>query len=237
MDFKGHFPLKQGRCHALTVLDDHSRYALGLYACPDERTETVQERLIEMFRQHGLPERILADNGSPWGDDGEHRITRLEVWLLWLGIKTIHGRPYHPQTQGKEERFHRTLGNEVLRYQEFDDLAHCQCRFDDWRQVYNHERPHQALAMAVPASRYQSSSRSYPETLPPIEYPEGYLVRRVQDHGFLQLNGHRFRLSKAFKGLPVGISPTDCDGLLEVHFCQYTIARLDLQTKTVQHVR
>lgn len=237
MDFKGHFPLRQGRCHALTLLDDHSRYALGLYACADERTETVQGRLIEVFRQHGLPERILADNGSPWGDDREHRFTRLEVWLLRLGIKTIHGRPYHPQTQGKEERFHRTLGNEVLRYQEFDDLSHCQSGFDAWRQVYNTERPHEALSMAVPASRYQVSPRRYPETLLPIEYPPGCLVRRVQDHGFLQLHGHRFRLSKAFKGLPVGIRTTDQDGLLDVLFCHHTIAHLNLHTNTVQHVR
>ncbi|NIR98045.1 MAG: transposase family protein, partial [Gammaproteobacteria bacterium] len=116
MDFKGHFALDAGRCHPLTVLDDHSRYAVGLYACGDERTGTVQGRLSEVFRRYGLPERMLMDNGSPWGDDGTHPYTPLTVWLLRLGVGVSHGRPYHPQTQGKDERFHRTLGAEVLRY-------------------------------------------------------------------------------------------------------------------------
>ena len=113
MDFKGHFALTGGgRCHPLTVLDDHSRFALGLEACADERTETVRGHLRALFRRYGLPERILADNGSPWGSDPSHPYTSLTVWLLRLGVGVSHGRPYHPQTQGKDERFHRTVGAE-----------------------------------------------------------------------------------------------------------------------------
>lgn len=145
MDFKGHFPMGQGRCHPLTVLDDHSRFSLGLIACSNERTETVQRGLTSLFRRYGLPDRILADNGSPWGSNGEHRYTQLNVWLLRLGIITSHGRPYHPQTQGKEERFHRTLKAELLRWEDFRNLTHCQRLFDAWRNKYNMERPHEAL--------------------------------------------------------------------------------------------
>src|SRR5215210_9129629 len=114
MDFKGHFALGEGRCHPLTLLDDHSRYALELGACADERTATVRDRLQRLFRRNGLPRRILADNGSPWGTAGPERHTRLTVWLLDLGVGIVHGRPHHPQTQGKEERFHRTLKAELL---------------------------------------------------------------------------------------------------------------------------
>jgi len=110
MDYKGHFATAAGRCHPLTVVDDHSRYAVGLRACSDERAGTVRAELTAIFRCYGLPERMLMDNGSPWGSsDGEHRHTGLSLWLLELGVAVSHGRPHHPQTQGKDERFHRTL--------------------------------------------------------------------------------------------------------------------------------
>jgi len=229
MDFKGHFATAEGRCHALTVLDDHSRYALVLAACGNERTGTVQEHLSARFRRYGLPWRMLMDNGSPWGDSAENPYTPLTVWLLRLGVAVSHGRPYHPQTQGKDERFHRTLAAEVLRGEHFRDLAHCQQRFDAWREVYNHERPHEALALAVPASRYAASPRAYPEALPAIEYDSGLPVRKVQDQGRLSYAGRLYRLPKAFKGYPVALRPTVRDGELEVLFCQHVIARIDLR--------
>jgi transposase InsO family protein len=116
MDFKGHFATACGRCHPLTVLDDHSRFCVSLSACANERASTVQHRLTQSFRQYGLPERMLMDNGSPWGSDAQHTMTVLTVWLIRLGISPSHGRPYHPQTQGKDERFHRSLQAELLRH-------------------------------------------------------------------------------------------------------------------------
>ena len=141
MDFKGHFPTSSGRCHPLTVLDDHSRFSVVLHACANERGNTVQTHLTAAFRRYGMPERILSDNGPPWGVDGGHSYTPLVVWLIRLGITPLHGRPYHPQTQGKEERFHRTLHVEVLRNRIFRDLEHVQSHFEAWRDVYNLERP------------------------------------------------------------------------------------------------
>jgi transposase InsO family protein len=239
MDFKGHIAMEQGRCHPLTVLDDHSRYALGLDACANERAETVREHLSEAFRRYGLPWRMLMDNGSPWGDDGSNPYTAFTVWLLRLGIGVSHGRPYHPQTQGKDERFHRTLAAEVLR-EPLRDLAHGQQRFDRWRTVYNHERPHEALGMAVPASRYQASPRSFPEVLPPIQYAPGVEVRKVQLGGRLSYRGREYRIPKALYGYPIGLRPTVCDGVLELLFCHHVILHLDLRsgitTKTVNHV-
>jgi len=228
MDFKGHFGLGNGqRCHPLTVLDDHSRYAVCLRACRNETGQTVQEILKETFRRYGLPERMLMDNGSPWGDDADHPYTPLTVWLLRLGIGVCHGRPYHPQTQGKEERFHRTLQVEVLEGR--SDWDHCgvQTRFDQWRQVYNQQRPHQALGMAVPASRYQVSARSFPEALPAIDYGCDAIVRKVQDHGRISFHQRIFRLSKAFRGYPVALRPTLSDGVWEVYFCAHRIGEID----------
>lgn len=228
MDFKGHFPLSTGRCHPLTVLDDHSRFALGLEACPDETAKTVQQRLTTIFRCYGLPDRMVMDNGSPWGSDEDHHYTPLTVWLLRLGIAVSHGRPYHPQTQGKDERFHRTLKAEVLQGRTFVDLTQCQRTFDPWRTLYNLERPHEALGMAVPASRYQVSSRSFPETLPPVEYGPDDLIRRAGDRGRISVFGREFKVGRAFKGLPVALRPTADDGTFNVFFMTYNIAQINL---------
>ena len=123
MDFKGHVALHAGRLHPLTVLDDHSRFAVVLAACANERTETVRQQLIVAFRRYGLPERLITDNGSPWGDGPGSPFTPLGVWLIEHGIRISHSRPYHPQTMGKDERFHRSLKAEVLCGPPFTDLA------------------------------------------------------------------------------------------------------------------
>ena len=174
MDFKGNFPLlTRARCHPLTVLDDHSRFSLVLKACANERAETVRESLRAAFRRYGLPAEMLMDNGAPWGCDREHPFTALSLWLIRLGIRVTHGRPYHPQTQGKDERFHRTLKFELLRHFNFTTLSHCQQEFDRFRDRYNLRRPHDALGLATPASRYRPSPIAFTESLPPIDYPLG----------------------------------------------------------------
>lgn len=229
MDFKGHFALPQGRCHPLTILDDHSRFAVGLRACGNEQGTTVQQCLQRVFRRYGLPRRMLMDNGAPWGSDRAHPYTPLTAWLLRLGIRVSHGRPYHPQTQGKTERFHRTLKAELLTPQPFRDLLDCQTHFDRWRQTYNLERPHQALAYAVPASRYQPSPRRFPETLPPIVYGPDDLIRKVQADGAISYRAQAYLISKAFRGYPVALRPTSTDGQFDVYFCHHRVTQLDVR--------
>jgi len=233
MDFKGHYRLgNQERCHPLTVLDDHSRYSLCLQACRNQQTGTVQAQLTATFRLYGMPERMLMDNGSPWGSDREHQHTPLTVWLLRLGIAVSHSRPYHPQTQGKDERFHRSLKVEVLAQRVFADFDRMQLRFDEWRYCYNHVRPHEALAMAVPASRYQPSPRSFPEQLPALEYGVTDQVRKVQTDGKISFRNREFRIGKAFRGYPVALRPTTQDGVYEVYFATHRITQIDLRHET-----
>jgi transposase InsO family protein len=227
MDFKGHFGLQVGRCHPLTVLDDHSRFALGLFACADEQTATVQGHLTTVFRRYGLPERILCDNGPPWGAGPEAEHTPLTVWLLRLGIGVLHGRPYHPQTQGKDERFHRTLKAELLQGPPPRDLEASQERFDRWRPVYNWERPHEALALDVPGERYQVSVRPYPEQLPELVYEPPTVVRKVHRHGRIRFQGRDWQIGKAFVGHPVGVRPTRVAGVWEVVLGSVCIKVLD----------
>ncbi len=228
MDFKGHFELGGGgRCHPLTVLDDHSRYALVLEACGNEQGETVRARLMSAFRRYGLPEKMLMDNGSPWGNTRESPWTPTTVWLLKLGVRVGHGRPYHPQTQGKEERFHRTLRAEVLQGRVFADLAESQRRFDVWREVYNFERPHEALGMGVPGSRYEASGRAFPERLAEVEQSPGDALRKVQHGGAISFRGSTWHVSKAFVGERVGVRPTTVDGVWEVWFGRQSLGVLD----------
>jgi transposase InsO family protein len=237
MDFKGHVACGAARCHPLTVLDDHSRYSVVLQACADQRTATVRDALTAAFREHGLPSRIAVDNGAPWGDREGSPYTALGVWLLRLGVAVSHSRPYHPQTLGKDERFHQTLKREVL-HTPLADLADGQRRFDAWRRVYNQERPHEALADAVPASRYRASLRPYPERLPPLEYLPTDIVRWVQAKGFTHLHGRVVRLPKAFRGQPVAFRPLDSDGRYAVVFATVPIAEVDLTAskRGVSHV-
>jgi transposase InsO family protein len=238
MDFKGHFALGQGRCHPLTILDDHSRYALELGACADEQTLTVRERLQPVFERYGLPRRILADNGSPWGTSGGGRHTRLTIWLLDLGIAIGHGRPYHPQTQGKDERFHRTLKAEVLDGRLFADLGHAQRAFDAWLPVYNFQRPHEALGLATPSSRYAMSPRPMPRRIAPPCYEPGEAVRKVHPGGWFQFQGRQFYCSGAFAGLHVALRPASADGVYQLCYRSHIIGRFDLRTPntTVQDV-
>jgi len=235
MDYKGHVAMGNGeRCHPLTVLDDHSRYSVVLAACADEQAKTVKEHLTAAFRLYGMPKRMLADNGSPWGTSGWGELgawTGLAVWLARLGIAMWHGRPCHPQTQGKEERFHRTLVAELLRWETFSDLADAQPKLDAWRFTYNHERPHEALEMKTPATRYRPSAVTFPETLPPIEYGPDDQVRRVRPDGRIAFFQQTVTIGAAFRGEDVALRPTREDGVWDAYYCAQHIGRIDQRNK------
>ena len=229
MDFKGEFSMTDGRwCYPLTVLDDHSRFSLVLRACRNQQRETVQAHLTSAFLRYGLPRAMLMDNGSPWSAPQVWRgHTRLSVWLLDQDVAVLHGRPRHPQTQGKEERFHRTLKLEVLQGRHFDDLTAVQAGFDPWREVYNHERPHEALGLQVPASRYQVSERSYCESPSAFEYDTTFQVRKVHTEGRIIFQNREYYVGGAFAHRYVGIRKTGEDGHWDVYYRTFKITQLD----------
>lgn len=232
MDFKGHFALTDasaGNCYPFTILDDHSRFNLCLEACGNQLRTTVQEAMTSTFRNYGLPERITADNGPPWGMSGRVGLTQLEVWLIRLGIRISHSRPYHPQTQGKDERFHRTLKLELLERRGFHSLAVCQAAFDRWRDSYNLIRPHEALGQRPPVSRYEVSGRQFPDTLPPIEYASTELVRKVNHKGEISYQSHRIFIGEGLQKQLVAVRPTTSDGVFKVYFCHHQVRQIDLR--------
>lgn len=234
MDFKGHFALTNsaaGRCHPLTVLDDHSRFSLCLAACSGEDRLQVKAALTQTFLMYGLPQRITCDNGAPWGTAGHGTISRLEVWLIRLGIRVSHSRPHHPQTQGKDERFHRTLKRELLARYGFGSLDACQDAFNAWRDQYNLVRPHEALGQQAPITRYQPSARSFPTHLPPVEYDDGETVRTVQRHGQISFKGRSYFVGEGLYQEPVAIRTSDQDGIFNVIFCDREVAQIDINSR------
>lgn len=239
MDFKGRMPLMGGEaCHPLTIVDDHSRYALCLAACGNEQSRTVQHQLERTFRCYGLPVSFFVDNGSPWGDPAGEHFTRLGVWLLKLGIRLIHSRPYHPQSRGKNERFHRTLKAEVFAMRAFRSLSEVQRAFDQWRLVYNLERPHEALGQEVPASRYRPSDRAMPQRIPEVEYDSAEIVRSVPaSKDYISFKGRLWNVPRAFRGERVAIRPLPSDGQYAICFGAHRIATIDLTNpKSVSHL-
>lgn len=229
MDFKGHFATDAQRCHPLTVLDDHSRFNVILQALGNEQLEPVRSTLRRAFERYGLPERINADNGPPWGSPMPGALTELGVWLIRLGVRLSHSRPAHPQTNGKDERFHRTLKTELLASRHFKDLDDAQRHFNQWRHLYNAKRPHLALNMDTPASRYTASPRSMPGTLQPIEYGEGDIVRQVGYGGRISFKGRSYRVGRGLIGQPVALRPhLDIDGSFDVFFCHQKVRMIDL---------
>jgi len=231
-DFKGHFRMKDGkRCHPLNIIDDCSRYNLCSDALTGETFEAVKPSILRLFKTYGLPFSFLCDNGNPWGTSQSTGFSRFEVWFMDLGILTIHGRPWHPQTQGKEESFNRSMQRELLRHTDITDLAHAQLAFDEYRRFYNHERPHHALTLEVPASRYEKSRKRLPHKIEDWEYPAGYELRRVKSTGFLTYRGQGYFLSEAFGGKEIAVRESRIPGSISLFYRQFRIGRIDVDRR------
>lgn len=198
MDFKGDYTLRRGRCYPLSILDDHSRFVVGLYALSRQDTQTVHDRLVGAFEAWGVPEAMLMDHGIPWwGNSNGHGLTRLSVSLINQGIKLYFSGVGHPQTQGKVERFHRTLEHAVQHHGRPTTISGWRELFDFFVDEYNHVRPHEALQMARPADRYQPSRKAYRPSPPEWEYPPGSIVKRLNPQGCLDYNRRRYFVCEA----------------------------------------
>jgi transposase InsO family protein len=202
MDFKG-LP-KSTPFALLTVLDDHSRYAVGFGPVPDKTGASVKAFLWELFKRHGLPDSMLMDNGDCWGASS-WAPTAFEAWLMKLGVKPIHGRPYHPQTQGKVERFHLTAQTEVGERLFGPDIDQTRKDCTEFVNRYNWARPHEALAMATPASRYAPFPRKRPDEVPEPEGQPGDITRKVGLTGCITYNGTDYKVGRGLVGEQVHI--------------------------------
>jgi transposase InsO family protein len=234
-DFKGEFKLGNGRyCYPLTVSDHASRYLLLCEAFESTREVPVIEAFQHLFRERGLPVAIRSDNGLPFASpNGLYNLSRLSVWWLRLGIAIERIRPGRPQENGRHERMHLTLKKEATRPPGLNGLQQ-QDRFDAFRQEFNTERPHEALAMCCPAELYTASPRPY-HGLPELSYPLHDRDILVTACGRICMLRKKINISTVLAGQRLGIKEVD-DGIWLVTFMHYDLGYIDLEQKTLQTI-
>lgn len=232
-DYKGHFRLPDGsECHPLNIIDDHSRYCLCSRAMPNETFETFQPVLTDLFQEYGMPRSFLSDNGNPWGSGMRNGFSRVDVWLMQLGVMPLHGRIHHPQTQGKCESYNRSLEKELLHFRTFTDMEDAAAGLEAHRQFYNKERPHHALNLDVPEQHYRKSEAKYPERIKTWEYPEGYRLIRVGSSGHIRFKGHEYYLGEALQHEIIGMRESHLPGRVTLEYREFRIARINLEDHT-----
>jgi hypothetical protein len=230
MDFKGPFNSKPQRCIPLTILDDHSRYVVGLYALKSTSGPGVHKSLLNCFNRYGLPEAMLMDHGVPWwSTTNGHGLTWLTVDLMKQDINMLWSGYMHPQTQGKVERFHRTLQEGIYFRGTPNSWSKWQPLLEKFRHNYNDVRPHESLDMATPSSRYKNSLRCYNPNPPAWEYPEGAHVRRLNVQGRLAWENRYYFVCEALAKEWVQVEPIE-DKFL-VRFRNMYIREIDPVTK------
>lgn len=233
-DFKGEFRMADGNyCFPLDILDDHSRFLICIK--PNLSTgNVVIPTFIEAFRTFGMPDSILSDNGAQFAGF-KKGYTQFEKWLMDLDILPIHGRIKHPQTQGKIERFHRTLKSELLKRHSIADIEDAERQFQCWREKYNHMRPHEALGMRCPGEVYDPSGRKYPEEISPYEYGGQYHVIKVNSWGYVRFDKWQIYLSETMIGQNIEFRPSSDGETFAACYRNYKIAEFDTSTGQLIH--
>jgi transposase InsO family protein len=227
MDFKGPKNWPKA-CTALSVIDDHSRYVVALEATARPEGRLVQRHLIRAFEECGLPEAMLMDHGIPWWQAQSFAgATYLSLWLMRQGIALLFSGIRHPQTQGKVERFHGSM-ERALDCRGVPAADH-QLWLDEFRREHNHIRPHEALQMQTPASRWQPSPRSYNPNPPAWQYPEDAWTLKIDNHGTIDIHEQPYRISKALIGERVRILPVEQRFL--VYYCNTLVREIDPATR------
>lgn len=208
VDFKGWFRTGEGkRCDPLTISDAFSRYLLRCQRAGKTNGKMVRALFEATFREYGLPWAIRSDNGPPFASRAIAGLSELSVWWIKLGIRPERIKPGEPQQNGRHERMHLTLKQETANPPAATGRRQQQ-RFDEFRRQYNEDRPHEALDMAVPRSRYEPSPRAYPEYLGELEYPTGWSLRRV-DSGRFRWHADNVFVSHVLQGELIGLEPIE----------------------------
>lgn len=210
VDFKGWFRTGDGnRCDPLTASDLYSRFVLECRGLRGQTADIVRPVFKKVFTDYGLPEIIRVDNGAPFGARGALGLSKLSMWWVQLGIRVQFIEPGHPEQNAVHERMHRTLKDETTCPPQ-SNLKAQQRRFDQWRQEFNFERPHEALGMRCPSDVYKASTSAYPKRPRPFTYPAWFEVRRVRKAGQIVVNGRPRFIGQAFAGVAVGLEPIKC---------------------------
>jgi len=232
MDYKGQFYTKNGRvCYPLTLSDNFSRFLLGCKALAGPRYIPTRDALISAFREYGLPDAIRSDNGTPFAGKCVGGLSRLSIWFIQLGIIPERIEKGCPQQNGRHERMHRTLKNDVLD-QIAKNLKEQDKRFDIFRYDYNNYRPHESLNDQTPSDYYKKSNRPYVKHLHQPGYDYDYKVRQVRRDGMIKFNGRMFYITELLRGQSVGLKEI-ADGLWQIQYSFYVLGSVDLRKNKI----
>ena len=233
-DFKGEFRMGDNNyCYPLTILDDHSRFSLRI-APRLSTANVVIPAFLEVFREYGIPDSILSDNGAQFSGF-KKGYTQFERWLMDLDILPIHGRIKHPQTQGKIERFHRTMKQELLNHTQIDDIEDAQSKFDIWRDKYNNIRPHEALGMKTPGEVYEPSQRQFVENIKKYEYGGEHHVIKVNSWGYVRFDKWQIYLSETMIDQYIEFRPSPDGETFIACYRNFKIAEFDTEDGQLIH--
>lgn len=227
-DFKGHFAMGNGeRCHPLNIIDDCTRFNLCSDPLPNETFDGILPSMKRIFETYGLPKVFLCDNGNPWGTVQSTGFTKFEIWLMDLGILTIHGRIHHPQTQGKEERYNRSMTRELLKQTTFKDFDDAWKKCAEYRRFYNEKRPHCALNLETPARKYTENPEAW-------EYGAEYKLVKVKSTGFFNHRGQGYFLSEAFGGKQIAVRESAKPDCITLVYRNFKIGRINVDKRVYE---
>ncbi len=222
VDYKGQFKTADGHwCYPLTIMDHASRYLLAIDVHTGTNSQDARSSFDKAFRKYGLPERIRSDNGAPFASTGVAGLSKLSLWWIRLGITPERIKPGHPQQNGRHERMHRTLKS-TLGKEPARDKYDLQAQIDAFVEYYNECRPHESLGQQTPALHYKASTKHYPETLPPLQYPPHWDSATVVQNGLIYWRGLRIYIGYLLKGQRIGMQEVAA-GQWEVYLAQIRI--------------
>jgi len=230
VDFKGWWNASDGkRCEPLTVRDDYSRYILTAVPLKRSCTEQVKMEFERLFNIYGLPRVIRSDNGVPFASPrAVYGLSRLSAWFMVLGIQLDRIRPGCPYENGRHERMHRDISSDVQAMANGDLKSHA-ASLEVWRKEFNEIRPHEALDMKTPAEVYSKSSTKYKGTPDKIDYPNGFIERKVNWTGYVVFYRRTFFITSARRGWTVGLKPKGTEEF-DVHFLNVNLGSINLET-------
>ena len=233
-DFKGEFKMQNGNyCYPLDIFDDHSRFIIRIK--PSESTSNlVLPTFREAFYEYGMPDSVLSDNGAQFAGFRQG-YTQFEKWLMNHDVLPIHGRIKHPQTQGKIERFHRAMNQELLKYYIPKNIADAERIFDEWRNCYNNERPHEALGMRCPSDIYIPSERVYQDKIEKYEYSGNHHVIKVNNWGYVRFDRWQIYLSETMINEYIEFRTNPNADTFIACYRNFVIAEFDVHTGKLLH--
>lgn len=230
VDFKGYWytSLKE-KCEPLTVRDEFSKFILSIKVLEKGDISSVKQEFERIFKLYGLPKVIRSDNGIPFASSQSILgLTRLSAWWMSLGILLDRIDPASPYQNGGHERMHRDIKQE-LQGKIIGSLKLHQRVFDEWRNEFNTQRPHEALNLKTPDEVYCKSPRLFHGDVFELDYPSGYRSRRINDRGWFNLRGHRVFISNALCGYNIGMK-LENKNTFSVWFNSTNIGEIDLKS-------